>query len=192
MQALDTQLFFWINHGWSHPWLDVCLVWITHLRHGAPLIALLLLWLLTRGGKQGRVCVLALVLALTVTDRVADSVLKPSFDRTRPCIALEATILRVKRRKSPSCPSSHAANVFAAMVVLGLYFRRSLWIGLPIALAVAVSRVYVGVHYPFDVLFGALFGALVGLGAVWILRRLGSRFPLLDPVNTPQRVPEGS
>ena len=58
-----------------------------------------------------------------------------------------------------SMPSSHAANWFAATMIAFLFYRRSLWFMLPMALAVSFSRVYNGVHYPSDVLAGAILGA---------------------------------
>ena len=82
-----------------------------------------------------------------------------------------------------SMPSSHAANWFAATMILFLYYRRSLWFMLPLALAVSFSRVYNGVHYPSDVLAGAILGAgyaaagVIALQAAW--QAFGKeRFPL--------------
>ena len=82
-----------------------------------------------------------------------------------------------------SMPSSHAANWFAATMILFLYYRRSLWFMLPLAMAVSFSRVYNGVHYPSDVLAGAILGAgyaaagVIALQAAW--RGIGKKqFPV--------------
>ncbi len=82
-----------------------------------------------------------------------------------------------------SMPSSHAANWFAATMILFIYYRRSLWFMLPAALVVGFSRIYNGVHYPSDVLAGAILGAGYAAGGVWSLDALwkwaGQRwFPL--------------
>ena len=98
-----------------------------------------------------------------------------------------------------SMPSSHAGNWFAATMILFIYYRRSLWFMLPLALAVSFSRVYNGVHYPSDVLAGAILGAgyaaagAIALQAAW--RWIGKKwFPvwhaqlpsLLNPVRSPK------
>jgi membrane-associated phospholipid phosphatase len=71
-----------------------------------------------------------------------------------------------------SMPSSHAANWFAATMVLLIYYRRSVWFMLPLAMLVGFSRIYNGVHYPSDVLVGAILGAGYAAGAVWSLNAL--------------------
>jgi len=58
-----------------------------------------------------------------------------------------------------SMPSNHAANCFCATMLLLLFYRKSLWLMLPLSLGVSFSRVYNGVHYPSDILVGALIGA---------------------------------
>lgn len=185
MSDLDRELFYWINHGWSAPVLDAFFPWITNLKNWIPALGVLVLWMLVRGGHKARLCVLCLALALTLSDRILVEFLKPGFDRDRPCDLFEDVRLLVRGPTSPSFPSAHAANIFAAMMVFGLFFRRSLWIGLPIATAVGLSRVYVGVHFPFDVLAGALYGCAVGAVSVGGLRALGTRFPALAWESTP-------
>ena len=71
-----------------------------------------------------------------------------------------------------SMPSSHAANWFAATMILFIYYRRSLWFMLPGAILVSFSRIYNGVHYPGDVLAGAVLGAGYAAASVWTLAAL--------------------
>ena len=71
-----------------------------------------------------------------------------------------------------SMPSSHAANWFAATMILFIYYRRSLWFMLPGAILVSFSRIYNGVHYPSDVLAGAILGAGYAAASVWTLNSL--------------------
>jgi len=69
-------------------------------------------------------------------------------------------------------PSAHAANWFAAAMILFIYYRRSAWFMLPAAVIVSFSRIYNGVHYPSDVLVGAILGAGYAAGGVWSLNAL--------------------
>ena len=69
-------------------------------------------------------------------------------------------------------PSSHAANWFAATMILFIYYRRSVWFMLPGAILVGFSRIYNGVHYPSDVLAGAILGAGYAAASVWSLNAL--------------------
>jgi undecaprenyl-diphosphatase len=114
--------------------------------------------------------VLAVLLALLMSD----GVMKPAFNRERPFIA-DPTLQTVGHRPSSgSFPSGHAATCFAGALVLASTWptaRVGIWTA---AAIVAVSRVYLGVHYPSDVLAGALVGLAVGwfvLGrTVWRVR----------------------
>ena len=75
-----------------------------------------------------------------------------------------------------SMPSSHAANWFSATMVLFLFYRKSLWFMLPLALAVSFSRLYNGVHYPSDVLAGAIIGAGYAAAAAIALESRVAKF----------------
>ena len=91
-------------------------------------------------------------------------------------------------------PSSHASNWFAATMVLFLYFRKTLWFMLPMALAVSFSRLYNGVHYPSDVLAGALIGAGGALAVAIILESawqiIGKRWLPAWYAKVPSLVPD--
>ena len=96
------------------------------------------------------------------------TVFKVLFDRARPpATGIEAVGMIPA---SASFPSGHAATAFAAAVAVGVFYpklRRPL---LALAVVVALSRVYLGMHYASDVLAGSLLGALLGLASVWIVR----------------------
>ena len=167
---LDRELFLWVvGHRWEPlDWLFVGvtavaqagLVWIVL----APLLAYL-------AGRP----VLATTLVTAATVWTADLVtvfLKEVADRDRPYLVLEEAAPLLRWDVSTSFPSGHAATSVAGAVILGYLVGR--W-RLPLAvLAVAVcySRVYIGVHYPFDVLVGAAIGGAVALVAVGLVRRL--------------------
>jgi undecaprenyl-diphosphatase len=122
------------------------------------------------------------VLALTViATALADwsaTGLKALIDRPRPPLRYPEPKTLVPLPHDASFPSGHAATSFAAATMLSFAFPRFAPLLYVLAAAVAFSRVYVGVHYPLDVLGGALLGALIA-GVVWLLaqRRLQTRRP---------------
>jgi undecaprenyl-diphosphatase len=72
-------------------------------------------------------------------------------------------------------PSSHAANAFGQAVLFSVTYRRWAWPLLVFAALVALSRVFVGVHYPFDILVGSIIGAVVGYIGAWLARKFLER-----------------
>jgi membrane-associated phospholipid phosphatase len=116
----------------------------------------------------------ALVTAATVwaADLLA-ALLKTAFDRERPYEVVPEADPLLRWDLSSSMPSGHASASAAGAVILGyLLGGRWAWaLGL-LAVAVGFARVYIGVHYPSDVLAGAALGVGVGLVAVWLVRRL--------------------
>jgi membrane-associated phospholipid phosphatase len=103
---------------------------------------------------------------------VATSGLKELFDRVRPPVADPSFAAAVAVPGSASFPSGHASTAFAAAVAIALCHPRLRLPALAIATAVAVSRVYLGVHYPSDVLVGALLGSAIGAATVFGARAL--------------------
>jgi undecaprenyl-diphosphatase len=116
----------------------------------------------------------SLVTAATVwTADLLAALLKTAFDRERPYEVIPAADPLLRWEISSSMPSGHAAASAAGAVILAyLLGGRWAWAFGLLAVAVAFGRVYIGVHYPFDVLAGAVLGVVVGLVAVVLVRRL--------------------
>ncbi|MFH1852631.1 MAG: phosphatase PAP2 family protein [Candidatus Neomarinimicrobiota bacterium] len=131
-------------------------------------VPLLIVWLLliVKGGRRGRIAAVVLLVAVGLTDIIAAQVIKPLVGRLRPSHSMPDLInLLVRRGGKYGFVSNHAANMFAAATVLGYFYERWRKGLFMLAAVVAFSRVYVGVHYPGDVLAGAAFGYLVA----WII-----------------------
>lgn len=166
LARLDTAVLLAVHRGWRSPAGDAFFLWITQARHF--LIPLVVLWLgfIVLGGRRGRWIAAALVVTLLLTDPISVQILKPLVDRVRPCFTVDGVQALLPQPRSPSFPSSHAANSFGAATVLFAARRRWWAIGFLVAGAVSLSRVYTGVHYPSDVLGGAVLGVACG-ALVW-------------------------
>ncbi|MGH2570255.1 MAG: phosphatase PAP2 family protein [bacterium] len=166
--ALDARLFLLVNQQWTSGVLDVVMPFLTDFDHWRIPVIVGLLIALARGSTEARVGVLFAILAVVATDQICSSGIKPIVDRARPFRVIEGTRQLVEAYSS-SFPSSHAANTFAAGTFLALRFRWW-WLALVVPIAVSYSRVYVGVHWPLDVVAGAAIGAGVGCGFAGIER----------------------
>jgi undecaprenyl-diphosphatase len=122
-----------------------------------------------RAGRPALV-VTALTAATVWAADLITLVLKTTIDRQRPYETVTEIDTLLRAAVGNSFPSGHAATSFAGAVILGHFFPRALPALLVLAALVAASRVYVGVHYPLDVVGGAALGALVGLAVLGALR----------------------
>ncbi len=156
------------------PWVDAIARALSSPAFGASVAVLLAAGLLLRRKGERLAWVLALAAALALTDGLGSQVVRPLFPRARPAYALpEGTVRFIAPAANVgSIPSLHTANFFA-MAAVGSA-------GLPaigpalylVAVAVAWSRLYVGVHWPGDVLLGAAWGTLWAAACVAVLRRV--------------------
>jgi len=108
-----------------------------------------------------------------LTDQTASHLLKPLFERPRPChelsqIDLSQINLLVGCGGGLSMPSSHAANAIGQAALFATTIRQTRWYLYFSAILIAISRVFVGVHYPGDILIGAVVGVVFGLLAAYV------------------------
>jgi membrane-associated phospholipid phosphatase len=196
LQTLDTELFRFINLTLVNPVLDVGMPFASHNAWFGPLLLVAALLLVWKDRVRGALCVLMLAVILPLGDGMICNTLKHAIRRPRPYAALpdvhrpgssansdsmappappregQTTPLSFPPGSLTSMPSSHAANWFAATMILFIYYRRSVWFMLPAAIVVCFSRIYNGVHYPSDILVGAVLGAGYAAAGVWSLNAL--------------------
>ncbi len=175
LYSLDRAVFYWINHGWSNPFFDWLMPFLTERKNWFPVWVILFGWLIWKGGQKGRLVVAMAVLIILITDQVSSGLIKPWVDRVRPSNALPDVHLLVKRTFSNSFPSSHAANFFAGAVLLSWFYRKWLAICFGLAVLVSLSRPYVGVHYPSDILGGAVLGSGTALMVIYLTRFIAGK-----------------
>lgn len=167
----DERLLLAIN-GAHAPWLDGIMITLSNRWVWIPMylaLAGMIYW--KRGGGELLLALLLAVPVILLADQVASGLLKPLVARPRPCheAHLEAVLVNITGKCGGpfGFVSSHAANFFALCVYVGtLMWRESRWIFwtlLAVAVAVSYSRVYLGVHYPTDVLAGAVLGSVSGM-----------------------------
>ncbi|MBS1615686.1 MAG: phosphatase PAP2 family protein [Bacteroidetes bacterium] len=168
--GLDFQLWHYLHVLWRSPVLDALMPFARNQFTWAPLYLFLLVFMPWNFGKRGWLWCLGFFLCFVVADSVCGSVLKPWIQRVRPCNDPRFSglvHLLVPRSSGWSFPSNHAANHFAlgSFMAITLGVRLRWFWPLPIAWALLVSyaQVYVGVHWPGDVIVGGIIGSAIGL-----------------------------
>lgn len=168
--SYDQSLFKVINHGWSNSFFDWLMPWLRNSNMWYPLYLLLLLLVTINFKKTGWWWVLFAAGTVILTDFVSSAIVKPNIFRLRPChepdFASWINVLVGYRPQSSSFTSSHAANHFGMAMFLysTLKTRFKKW---PVlfflwAFSISFAQVYVGVHYPIDIICGGLIGILIG------------------------------
>ena len=178
VKALDRQLLLAINHACS-PALDAVMVFASNRTVWFPAYALLIIWLVYHFRKRALLLLPLVIAAVALADSITSRLFKPFFGRPRPCH--DARIFPLLHLPD-GCGgqfgflSSHAANSFALAVFLLIILPAGRFRGLKIgvfcwAVLLSYSRMYLGAHYPSDVLGGALVGSLLGVLAATAMRR---------------------
>ncbi|HLF64526.1 MAG TPA: phosphatase PAP2 family protein [Saprospiraceae bacterium] len=174
IQSIDTRLLIWIHEYLRSDVLDWLMPLVRSKWTWAPLYVFLLAFMLFNFGKRGGLWALFFIFAIALSDSVSSKVIKYQVKRIRPChTELTATHLHmlVPCGGQYGFTSSHASNHFAMATflffTLGRMMRRIRWPVIIWAVCIAFAQVYVGVHYPLDVIGGGVLGAIIGAGIAW-------------------------
>ncbi len=172
LQSIDVWLYHFVNQSWSNPFFDRLMPFVSDSPWFGCILFCIFLCMVFQGGARGRICALMMILSLAVGNWLVGDMVKHAVGRVRPFHVVPGAILRVGMGDSYSFPSSHAANWFSVTMVMLIYYRRTVWVMLPLAALVGLSRIYNGVHYPSDVLAGALLGSGYTVAVIIIFDRL--------------------
>ena len=182
--AWDQGIFKYINSGISNPFFDLLMPFARFAPDWIPLYVFFAAFLIYNFRIKGLYVILFAVFAVILSDQVCSVFIKPLVHRLRPCY--DAHLSGHVRLLLQSCggkygfPSSHASNHFTmAIYLISIMPKRIKWVKpvvLTWAFLVAFAQVYVGVHFPGDVICGALLGCCIG----WLLATLCKRIMNVD------------
>jgi len=176
LYSLDLNVLYFFNHTISTGFLDRFFSTITNVNNWyiAYIILIGISWI--KGGRIGKIAVIGVILLILAGDQLGHKVLKEIFQRIRPCNALADILTPLGCTGSYSFPSNHAINNFAAAIFFYRLFPNLKWVLFITAFLVALSRVYLGLHYPSDMIGGALIGLFLGYIFAEIAIRLDAWF----------------
>ena len=178
LHSLDVALFRFINLKLACPALDALMPRLSNHDLFIPALAVLAAFLCWKGGARGRLFVVMICLVLAVGNALVTDHLKEAIGRLRPFHDIPEARVLVGKGDSGSMPSGHASLWFAAAFIAFVYYPRSGYYMLPSAITIAFSRVYIGVHYPSDVLAGAVVGVGYSAALLWAFDALWRRASL--------------
>jgi len=164
--SIDKFLFLLFNKNLSNPIFDFIFPIITKPENWLIPAMLGLVVFIYFKKKKAILIVLLGIITLALTDAISYRLLKPLFGRLRPCnpeSLVEGGNFLMGFKKSFSFPSNHSANMFGLATIFFCFYKNKAIYFFGFASIIAFSRIYVGVHYPFDVLGGAVLGFAIGI-----------------------------
>ena len=172
---IDKNLMIFLNKTLSNPIFDLLMPIITNQKFLTIIGIILIIYLGFYAGKRGKITLIVLIFAAGISDAVCAQIIKPWVGRIRPSHEfIEYINLLVSKGGKWSFPSNHAANSFAFATVLSYFYDKNKTMIFSIASIIAFSRVYVGVHYPLDIIFGSLLGYTISwiILSVWVIIKM--------------------
>lgn len=178
---MDIALFDFINQDLANPFLDAVLPIYREKTTWIPLyLVMVVLLYRSYGARKTLWLLLAVAATLAVADQLAASILKPWVGRLRPCAESDTVRILVGCGGKYGFPSNHATNHFALAMLLSLTWLRGQARGWRISIfiwaaSISLAQVYVGKHYPGDILAGAVLGCLLAWLGVLVYRKLAGK-----------------
>lgn len=169
----DQQLFLFLN-SFHTPGMDPIMIWISGKYTWIPFYAIILAFIIWHFRKRSLLILLGITLVIVFADQLTSSIMKPLFERPRPCHEplLEGLVYLAKGCGGKfGFVSSHAANTFGVAMFLWTSFKKVYrWSSLIFiwAAVVSYSRIYLGVHYPLDIIVGGILGVVIA----WLVYKL--------------------
>ena len=161
---IDFKLLIVLNQKISNNLFDLIMPIITNEDYWRIPILCLIIYLLFFSQKKGKIVLFLLIISLGINDYFCASIIKPNISRLRPSHEfLEYINLLVPRGGKWSMPSNHASNMFVLATIISTFYSKTKAGIFLIAILVSFSRVYVGVHYPMDVIVGAAIGTTIAI-----------------------------
>ena len=176
INQIDIDLFLYLN-GQHNEVFDPIMEWVTHSKSWLPLYIAIIGSIIYKYKKAGVIVIASILLTIGFADQVSSRIIKPLVSRSRPCDNLSINKVIHGRQECTGQKgffSSHASNTFALAGMLTLLFYKNekwvlvfyLW-----AAIVSYSRIYLGLHYPGDIIAGAIFGIGSAYLALYLLRK---------------------
>jgi undecaprenyl-diphosphatase len=176
---LDYLVFDYIHNQWTNGFFDAVLPYWRNKYVWLPLYFFIMALLAFNYSKRGLKVIAVVLLTVALADIASSSIIKPLIKRTRPC-NIEAVNWNVESLvpcgSGYSFTSSHATNHFALSIILILVlnFKRKIWRYMLLfwAASIAYAQVYVGVHFPMDILAGSILGSLIAISVYLLVTRI--------------------
>jgi len=172
LHGLDLNILYFFNHQLANPILDGFFLFIAESKIFLTFLLLFALVLFYRGSFKLKTVIILVIVCIAIVDPVCHYILKPLVGRIRPCYTLHDIRLLVGCGGKFSFPSNHAANSFAIAGLISYFYRKYTVLLATIAVLIGLSRIYLGRHYPSDVLGGAVFGLLVAVIVIFLAKQL--------------------
>lgn len=152
---------------------------ITERDHWFIFYVIIWLYLVIKGGPKGRTAAFLILPLILISDQTANNIIKPFFQRIRPCHDLDNVHLLINCSESYAFPSNHAVNNFAAATLFSYFYSSMKYFLFSGALIVSLSRIFVGVHYPLDIIGGAGIGIIFAMLIIYLWKFFNSKFQFL-------------